>query len=572
MADSRQCSRPLFSRRLIARRAPALLASLLLAGCAERYEIGELGAAPGPQQLPPSGDSHFVDTLLAADFGDGDAVVDQELDVRAAVGDVDGDGYDDWVTQNNQLIYGGPRPRDALLRVPADVPQFAWQEDPDFGPTMNSVTGAGDVNGDGFADLLFSSSFDTSEIWASAQLERTLGRCSSRRAYLWYGRPERLSGIQDLPIAALGFDPPDDLTEQVRNELVALVPASEGYSLHCELELAPAGDLNGDGYADLSLSSRFDYQAGPNADPPQAISGDGGTTHLLYGHSGRAHSQAEELSSAPQLADVHAIVALGDVDGDGNDELLVTPTRARGGSRATRLLPGSTQRLQGEVPIAQRGIPLQGFGSDDWQGRCAGDLDGDGMRDFLIEAYEPNGVSAGTGDVWHFIFYGGPQRALSAVQASQADAIIRVPLGLGFVRAAGDWQGDGFNDLSLALTIHPGSEAQFRFRPDGDASPRDAELRQRAFDWQTNELRLLSGGSARMSGTYAPLVFRPELTPPLTAIPTVPERHLYPGGPIGDFDGDGRADLLFSVSAPGRPNEVMIKYGAPLPPSTPPLH
>ena len=75
-----------------------------------------------------------------------------------------------------------------------------------------------------------------------------------------------------------------------------------------------------------------------------------------------------------------------------------------------------------------------------------------------------------------------------------------------------------------------------------------------------------------MSGSYAPPVFRPDLTPPLTRIPTIPERHLYPGGPIGDFDGDGRADLMFSLSAAGRPSETMIKYGASLPPSAPRLH
>ena len=131
MADSRQCSRSPFPRRFSARAAPtALVSSLLLAGCAERYEIGELGPAPEPQEPSASGASQFVDTLLASDFGEGDAMADQELSVGAAVGDVDGDGYDDWVTQSNQLLYGGPRPRDALLRVPADVPRFAWQDDP----------------------------------------------------------------------------------------------------------------------------------------------------------------------------------------------------------------------------------------------------------------------------------------------------------------------------------------------------------------------------------------------------------------------------------------------------------
>lgn len=575
MADSRQCSRSPFPRRWLARTAPrALVSSLLLAGCAERYEIGELGAAPeppqpgppqpGPPQPEPNQAGHFVDTLLASDVDDGDAVADQELSFRAAVGDLDGDGHDDWVTQDGKLIYGGPRPLDGVLRVPSDVAQFPYSQ-----LSEGSIVGVGDVNGDGFADLLFNSGETSGAGWEEADLDGVRATCSGQRAYLWYGRPERLSGMQDLSVSALAFGDPDDLAAQLTSEIIDLMPGSTGYNVRCELELAPAGDLNGDGYADLSLSTRFEYKV-LNGDSPDVRAGALANTYLLYGHAGRGRSQAEELSAAAQLAGVDSIVALGDVDGDGYGDLLLRPASYSGNPQAARLLPGSTERLQGQVPVTQLGVPLLGFGINYGQGVAIGDLDGDGMQDFLIKVYQTYGPPTVFGDLVHFIFYGGPDRTHSPVEADRADAILRVPVNLGWVNAAGDWQGDGFDDLSLALAIHPSSEELFR--GDADTSPEHLELRARAYDWEAVELHLLSGGSARMSGTYAPPVFRPDLTPPLTPIRTLPERHLYPGGPIGDFDGDGRADLTFSVSASGRPGTAFIKYGAPLPPSTPPLH
>jgi hypothetical protein len=258
------------------------------------------------------------------------------------------------------------------------------------------------------------------------------------------------------------------------------------------------------------------------------------------------------------------------VDGDGFDDLLAE-TGGFGATRAIRLLPGSAERLQGEVALAQRGAALEGFGPDGGRGLPVGDLDGDGLHDFLMEVYVPVEAFPEIGDVVYQLFYGGRQRSSSAIRPEQADASIRVPGGLGVVRAAGDWQDDGFDDLSLMLAIHPGTEALFRVR--APSSPEERELKNRSFNWEAVQLHLLSGGRTRMSGEYAPPVFRPDLTPPPTEIPTRPERHLYPGGTIGDFDGDGRADLTFIVTGVygGLGSSAYIKFGAPAPLSRSPL-
>src|SRR5690606_9977471 len=146
---------------------------------------------------------------------------------------------------------------------------------------MSSISGAGDVNGDGIADLLVE-----------------LRQGQEPFVFLIHGSPGRLPLEFSLADANATF-------------------AGKHDGFHLGFGSAAVGDINGDGYAELMLKSYADA----------------GRTRLAVFYGGD-----EAVSGAMSLADADAylemppvwmaIVPLGDLDEDGNDDLaLVSETR-----------------------------------------------------------------------------------------------------------------------------------------------------------------------------------------------------------------------------------------------------
>jgi hypothetical protein len=192
----------------------------------------------------------------------------------AAAGDVDGDGYADVIAAGNDgdyaLLYKGSAAGLSTTPIVIETPHYPDQQgqSPDFGW---SVACAGDVNADGYADLVIGAPGDG------------LGYNNAGSAYLYFGGPTALSAPMRLanPTADTG----------------------EGFGV----VVAGGGDVDGDGYADIMAAvdhASYLFMGSPAGPAPQAIQlvvpGDG--QNFLFGQA--------------------ALAGAGDVDGDGFADVL----------------------------------------------------------------------------------------------------------------------------------------------------------------------------------------------------------------------------------------------------------
>jgi hypothetical protein len=212
----------------------------------------------------------------------------------SAAGDVNGDGYGDVIATTSTsspyvyLFYGGPNgPSTSPLTLfqPADT-------------TSLQVAGAGDTNGDGFGDVLVFS---------------TAGNRSD--TYLYLGGP---SGPSATPIPILGGDVTgvDDVDGDGYADFIAGAYLYYGSAKPTAplsilitkfgVPIAPAGDVNGDGRADFLVGQESVAEA-----------------FLYYGSGFRSAANPITLTGSGQSFG-GGVGGLGDVDGDGYDELLIS--------------------------------------------------------------------------------------------------------------------------------------------------------------------------------------------------------------------------------------------------------
>ena len=331
----------------------------------------------------------------------------------ASAGDVNGDGFADVIIGASGYGWpatGGVGKAYLFLGTPAGIaPTPAWessgegQEGAFFG---SSVASAGDVNGDGFDDVVVGApEFDT---WIGA---------SQGRAYLYSGGA---SGLEAIPAWTSSGD------DQVF--------ASFGFSV------ASAGDVNGDGFGDILIGARY-YNAW--------LGGEGMAYLYLGGGSGLGAGPAWANSgeTQPMAQFGYSVASAGDVDGDGFDDVIVgTPW-----FDTTLGEEGKAYLFLGE-PAGLAYVPAwTSVGEDQggaWFGTSvgfAGDVNGDGYCDVIVGASGYR--TTGTQDGKAYLFLGGalglePASAWISVGDSQTDSHF------GFsVASAGDVNGDGFFDV-----------------------------------------------------------------------------------------------------------------------------
>lgn len=320
-----------------------------------------------------------------------------------AAGDVNGDGYGDVIigapyydggthgVEGRAYLYMGSA--DGLAATPGWAQDPSDQENAHFGV---SVGAAGDVNGDGFDDVIIGSSRFSAEA------------VDEGRAWLYLGSS---AGLSTTPA---WYADPTDQDDFLFGTAVAT-----------------AGDVNRDGYDDVLVGAANytdqEYQ-------------EGSAYLYLGGPAGLATqpSWSRDPTNVENCLFGRDLASAGDVDGDGYDDALIracVDDVRFGKEGAVYLYPGSptgllTRHAWLEHPSNDNGTK---FGST-LDG--AGDVNGDGFDDVVIGA-EP--YQGGPGDAWLY---------LGSATGLETQSTWRLPSGQN-VSSAGDVNGDGFGDVVL---------------------------------------------------------------------------------------------------------------------------
>lgn len=223
--------------------------------------------------------------------------------------------------------------------------------------------------------------------------------------------------------------------------------------------LAAAGDLNGDGLADLWVGAR-------GRDTADAE--DVGEITLVHGPLSGEISAADAAATltgttAAEAALGQRLAALGDMDGDGHDEVVAgahqtDPTGTKGGMAWVFAGPFS-----GDMDASASPLQLYGVDGDQLGFRVAGpgDADGDGLNDLLVSSIGEDTGGSGAGAV--YLVWGGAHSgevATGGLEVAFTGSAAGDQLGndLAF---AGDMDGDGLDDVSMGARYHAavGAEA-----------------------------------------------------------------------------------------------------------------
>jgi hypothetical protein len=418
-------------------------------------------------------------------------------------GDVNADGWPDVLIgapfreHGAGAVYLVSGPVSGTLGLADSHARFLGTADREFVGT--SVAGAGDVDDDGYDDVLI-----------GAPNHRERGRQGLGAAYLVLGP---VTGDFDLSLADATF--------------VGVIEDD-----NAGISVSSAGDVDGDGLPDLLVGAQGRW--------PHDVEYAGAAYVVRGTHRGSqslAGAEAKVFGAAAYDNLGNSVDGLGDVDGDGLDDILIAAfvTDDNGYNSGTSYVFFGP--VGGEFVASDADAKLVGEVEDDYAGSStasAGDVDADGLHDILIGATynDEGGDRAGAaylvrGGVTGTLWLGDADAKLVGEHAAGEAGVC--------VDGAGDVDADGHDDILVGAWVDAegGHNAGAAYLVNGPISG--------SLDLWQGDLKLV--GAPRENAGYAV-------------------------AGAGDLDADGRADVL--VGAPGnaenglRSGAAYVLYGSGL--------
>lgn len=353
--------------------------------------------------LEPRAGADKRDVTMGRAFAAGDVNGDRRLDFALSLGEDDRHRN---TRYRLRVVFGPLSPtQTGISRLPGFTVTTA-------GAAMH-VAPAGDFNGDGLGDLL----------------ART-----PRHAAIVLGAAR--SGTVDLAR-------PGDRAIEIRGIAVS------GDGRQLPLPFAPAGDVNGDGLADVALGAP-DSDAGgrPAAGRVHILLGSRSTEAIDVGAIGDRGWAFDGATAGERIG--ASVANLGDVNGDGAPDLAIGGERAQPDSDDDPLwvVTGTSGPLDLASP-GDRAHRISGLRSaQGLNAMAAGDTDGDGLGDFLLagDARPAAWLVYGTRVSSGFDVRTPRDRALTLTYADRDDDYFTNPLD-GSIAGPGDVDGDGLADV-----------------------------------------------------------------------------------------------------------------------------
>jgi hypothetical protein len=348
----------------------------------------------------------------------------------STAGDVNGDGYDDILVGAAYEDTGGNdagaaylvlSPVTGTVDLAAADGKLVGEADEDYAGF--SVSSAGDVNGDGYDDLF---------VGATGQ---DAGGNNAGAAYLVLSP---VVGTVDLSAAA-----------------AKLVGVS--FNDYTGYSVSTAGDVNGDGYGDLIVGA------------PEWLTGAvrPGAAYLVFGPvTGTVNLAAADATFEGTAADQRAgcsVSSAGDVNDDGYDDLLVGAEFAGANSKGEAYLVLGP--VTGNMNLLSADATFTGETNSDYAGysvSSAGDVNGDGYDDIFVGAHSQDEGGSSAGAAYLVLGPASGRITLANANAKFVGEVAGDWVGYRTsVSAAGDVNGDGYDDLLVGAPFHDagGSDA-----------------------------------------------------------------------------------------------------------------
>ncbi|MEO1053473.1 MAG: putative Ig domain-containing protein [Bacteroidota bacterium] len=379
-------------------------------------------------------------------------------------GDVNGDGIDDLIigardadpngvnrAGETYVVFGKTTPFAASLELSSldGTNGFVINGINEGDYSGISASGAGDINGDGQYDIII-----------GARGADPNDNMRSGEAYVVFGKADGFGASLDLS----SLDGTNGFVINGTDERDFL-----GYAV------SNAGDINGDGVDDVLIGA-------PDADPNGQT--DAGEIYVVFG-------KTDGFAASLDLSDLdgtngfvinganeygyasNALSSAGDINGDGADDILIgAPYTGSNYEGEVYVVFGKTTAFSASLNLSDldgtNGFIISGIDEDGYLGRSvsgAGDINGDGLDDFLVGApYAGDDGPGSDGSGQTYVVFGKATAFVDSLDLSGLDGtngftingIDNTDYAGGAVSSAGDINGDGVDDILIGAPYNTG--------------------------------------------------------------------------------------------------------------------